>query len=128
MHQFRRNGVLVKPSEPGCVWGSPRNSGEPNIAATGLDVSFEVSTSELVDTGRQRAGWYRKNRENPMKSFPATDLSISVLSWIGDELREQVAQIEQEERRARITSGVRSVIAAGLTGGMSLMLLQLLQF
>ncbi|QDT49747.1 hypothetical protein Pan258_38020 [Symmachiella dynata] len=68
------------------------------------------------------------NRENPMKSFPATDLSISVLSWIGDELREQVAQVEQEERRARITSGVRSVIAAGLTGGMSLMLLQLLQF
>jgi len=69
------------------------------------------------------------NRENhPMKSFPATDLSISVLSWIGDELREQVAQVEQEERQARITSGVRSVIVAGLTGGMSLMLLQLLHF
>lgn len=62
-----------------------------------------------------------------MKSFPATDLSLSVMSWISDELREQVAQIERDERRARITSGVRSVIVTGLTGGMSLMLLRLFQ-
>jgi len=62
-----------------------------------------------------------------MNSFPATDLSISVLSWISDELREQVAQIERDNRRARITSGVRSVIVTGLTGGMSLMLLHLFQ-
>ncbi len=63
-----------------------------------------------------------------MKSYPATDLGISVLSWINDELREQVAEIEQAERRSRIASGVKSVIIAGVTGGMSLMLLRLVQF
>lgn len=63
-----------------------------------------------------------------MNSYPATELSISVLSWISDELRDQVAQIEQAERRSRIASGVKSVIVAGVTGGMSLMFLRLLQF
>lgn len=62
-----------------------------------------------------------------MNSFPASDLSISVLSWINDELREQIAQREQAERRSRIASGVKSVIIAGVSGGMSLMFLRLLQ-
>jgi len=63
-----------------------------------------------------------------MNSLPASDLSISVLSWISDELREQIDQREEAERRSRITSGVKSVIIAGISGGMSLMFLHLLQF
>ncbi len=63
-----------------------------------------------------------------MNSLPSTDLSVSVLSWLGDELREEIARRETVSRRTRIATGMKSVIVAGVSGGMSLMFLRLLQF
>ncbi len=63
-----------------------------------------------------------------MNSLPATDLSISVLSWLGDELREEIARRETAHRYSQIVTGMKSVVVAGLSGGMSLMILKILQF
>ena len=63
-----------------------------------------------------------------MQSLPASEFSISILSWINDELREEIALREQVKRRSRIASGMKAVALAGISGGMSMMFLRILQF
>ncbi len=63
-----------------------------------------------------------------MQSLPATEVSISMLSWLNDELREEIARREDTKRQSRIAAGMKAVVVAGISGGMSMMFMRILQF
>lgn len=63
-----------------------------------------------------------------MDSLPATEVSLSVLSWINDELREEIARRDRAKRRTRVVAGVKAFAYAGISCGMSMMFMRILQF
>ncbi|MEX0703711.1 MAG: hypothetical protein WD069_16560 [Planctomycetales bacterium] len=51
-----------------------------------------------------------------MNASPAVTLSIEVLTWINQQLRERIAAEEEARQASRFTARVKAAVATGLSG------------
>lgn len=50
-------------------------------------------------------------------SYATTELSVSLLSWINEELRKEVQRREELERKPRFITNFKTFLVAGVWGG-----------